>query len=86
MSDQNVHRVHEDREGILDEGFEPRSSCAEVFHRRCLGDQVRLGMVQQHSPEQMAAHQPVSHESIYGCTYADKRAGGALWRELRCQK
>ncbi len=24
-------QVHEDREGIFDEGFGPRSSCAEVF-------------------------------------------------------
>ncbi len=31
MSDRNVHGVHEDREGIFDEGFESRSSCAEVF-------------------------------------------------------
>jgi transposase, IS30 family len=49
-------------------------------------DQVRLSLAQQHSPEQIAAHQPVSHESIYGYVYADKRSGGSLWRELRCQK
>ncbi len=31
MSDRNVRRVHEDREGIFDKGFEPRSSCAQVL-------------------------------------------------------
>ncbi len=33
MSDRNVQGLHEDREGIFDEGFEPRSSCAEVFFK-----------------------------------------------------
>lgn len=28
----------------------------------------------------------VSHESIYAHIYADKRAGGQLWRKLPCQK
>jgi len=40
----------------------------------------------QHSPEQIAAHLPVSHETLYQRIYADKRAGGELWRHLRCQK
>lgn len=44
------------------------------------------------SPEQIAGYlnvndQPtVSHESIYQRIYADKRAGGTLHRNLRCQK
>jgi IS30 family transposase len=40
----------------------------------------------QHSPEQIAALLPVSHETRYQRIYADKRAGGELWRHLRCQK
>jgi IS30 family transposase len=46
----------------------------------------------QWSPEQIAgfleAHgQPtVSHETVYQRVYADQRAGGTLWRNLRCQK
>ena len=28
----------------------------------------------------------ISHESIYRHIYADKRAGGDVWRHLRCQK
>jgi IS30 family transposase len=44
--------------------------------------QLRL----QHSPEQIAALLPVSHETLYQRIYADKREGGELWRHLRCQK
>ena len=40
----------------------------------------------QHSPEQIAARLPVSHETLYRRIYADKREGGDLWRHLRCQK
>lgn len=41
---------------------------------------------EQHSPEQVAAQLPVSHETLYQRIYADKRQGGDLWRNLRCQK
>lgn len=46
----------------------------------------------QWSPEQISGwlrlnQQPsVSHERIYQYVYADKRAGGTLYRHLRCQK
>ena len=33
-----------------------------------------------------AAELPISHETIYQHIYADKTAGGALWKNLRCQK
>ncbi len=39
-----------------------------------------------HSPEQVAAQLPVSHETLYQHIYADKLQGGDLWRNLRCQK
>jgi IS30 family transposase len=41
---------------------------------------------EQHSPEQVAAQLPVSHETLYQRIYADKLQGGDLWRNLRCQK
>lgn len=41
---------------------------------------------EQHSPEQVAAQLPVSHETLYQRIYADKHQGGDLWRNLRCQK
>lgn len=40
----------------------------------------------EHSPEQVAALLPVSHETLYQRIYQDKREGGDLWRHLRCQK
>lgn len=40
----------------------------------------------QWSPEQVAAHLPISHEALYQRIYADKAAGGLLWRQLRSQK
>lgn len=44
------------------------------------------------SPEQISGRarrevlEPISHETIYQRVYADKAAGGVLWRQLRCQK
>ncbi len=40
----------------------------------------------QWSPEQIASHLPISHETIYQKIYADKVEGGHLWRSLRYQK
>jgi len=49
-------------------------------------EEAQLRLRQQHSPEQIAAGLPVSHETLYQRIYADKRQGGELWRNLRCQK
>ena len=43
-------------------------------------------IAEQLSPEQVAAELPISHETLYQHIYADKAAGVALWRNLRCQK
>ena len=43
-------------------------------------------IAEQLSPEQVAAELPISHETLYQHIYADKAAGGALWKNLRCQK
>jgi IS30 family transposase len=40
----------------------------------------------QWSPEQIASKLPISHETLYKLVYADKAQGGALWKNLRCQK
>ena len=40
----------------------------------------------QRSPEQISAKLPISHETLYQHVYADKAQGGALWKNLRCQK
>ena len=40
----------------------------------------------QWSPEQISGHVYISPETVYQRVYADKRAGGLLWKNLRCQK
>jgi len=53
---------------------------------------ARARLAEQWSPEQISGFLKVqglpgvSHETLYQRIYADKRAGGALWRHLRCQK
>lgn len=49
--------------------------------------QYALGRLEeQWSPEQISKHAAISHESVYQRIYADKRDGGSLWQQLRCQK
>ena len=43
-------------------------------------------LLEQWSPEQISGHAAVSPETVYQWVYADKRAGGLLWKNLRCQK
>ena len=38
------------------------------------------------SPDQISKHAEISIETVYQRVYADKRAGGLLWKSLRCQK
>ena len=40
----------------------------------------------QWSPAQISGHVAISPETRYQCIYADKRASGLLWKQLRCQK
>ena len=41
---------------------------------------------EQWSPEQISHYATISPETIYQRVYADKAMGGALWKNLRCQK
>ena len=47
---------------------------------------VHAKLLEEWSPEQISAFAEISHETIYQRVYADKRAGGHVWRHLRCQK
>ena len=79
-------------------GWRPKQAQGLCNERRqgCINGQrwaeVDRLIRQDLSPEQVAARLDlegelqVSHESIYQHIYADKRAGGDLWRHLRCQK
>lgn len=49
-------------------------------------DAVQARLRQDHSPEQIAAHLPISHTRIYQHIRADKRNGGTLYKHCRCQK
>ncbi len=40
----------------------------------------------QWSPEQISGHAAISPETVYQRVYANKRAGGLLWKNLRSQK
>ena len=42
--------------------------------------------MEQWSPEQISGHAAISPETVYQRVYADKQAGGLLWKNLRCQK
>lgn len=50
-----------------------------------LFEQVRYDLNRQRSPEQIAntLHLSISHEAIYQCIYAEKQAGGVLFKQLR---
>ncbi|WP_256216575.1 IS30 family transposase [Nitrosomonas ureae] len=40
----------------------------------------------QRSPDQISNYAEISIETVYQRVYADKRNGGILWKNLRCQK
>ena len=76
-------------------GYRPKQAhCSSVDRRaknaRTIDDatwqfaQERLML--QWSPEQISGHAAISPETVYQRVYADKRAGGLLWENLRCQK
>jgi IS30 family transposase len=43
-------------------------------------------LLEQWSPEQISGHDAISPETVYQRVYANKRAGGLLLKNLRCQK
>ena len=54
-------------------------------------EQVKVRLREEWSPEQISGRLKkegirISHGHIYQYIYADKRAGGELWKHLRCQK
>lgn len=83
-------------------GYRPIQAHETALSRRCLGhrahikqvtwERIELLIQQQWSPEQIhdrllaEKQQTVSHEWIYQYIYADKQAGGTLYRHLRSQK
>jgi IS30 family transposase len=77
-------------------GYRPKQAqgLAEARARNCRNArritqetrEAAQARLREHSPEQIAAYLPVSHETLYQRIYADKQSGDDLWRHLRCQK
>lgn len=76
-------------------GYRPKQAHALSIARHAMNARVIDGstwqfaqekLLLQWSPEQISAHADISPETVYQRIYADKRAGGSLWTNLRCQK
>ena len=78
-------------------GYRPKQAC-ELAHSRSessrnartiapwVKEQAKTLLALQWSPEQIAGKLPISHETLYQHVYAEKKLGGGLWKNLRCQK
>ena len=76
-------------------GYRPKQAHGMAITRRAMNARTideaawqfaQEKLLQQWSPEQISAHASISPETLYQRVYADKRAGGLLWKNLRCQK
>ena len=78
-------------------GYRPKQACEMSTYRSqnsrnastvasWVKDEANALLRVQWSPEQIASKLPISHETVYQQVYADKAQGGALWKNLRCQK
>ena len=76
-------------------GYRPKQAHNKAIERRAINAcrideptwQFAVEMLQQQwSPEQISGHAEISPETVYQRVYADKRNGGVLWKNLRCQK
>jgi len=76
-------------------GYRPKQAQSMAVDRRAMNARTiddatwqfaREMLVLQWSPEQISGHAAISLETVYQRVYADKRTGGLLWKNLRCQK
>jgi IS30 family transposase len=76
-------------------GYRPKQAHRLAGERRAMNartiDEATWRFVQARlredwSPDQISNHAAISIETVYQRVYADKRAGGSLWKHLRCQK
>jgi IS30 family transposase len=76
-------------------GYRPKQAQCMADDRRAMNArtideatwQFALARLQeQWSPDQISKHAEISIETVYQRVYADKKAGGSLWKQLRCQK
>ena len=76
-------------------GYRPKQAQCLAEERRAMNARiiddatwkfVQDKLLQEWSPEQISHFAAISPETVYQRVYADKRAGGVLWKHLRCQK
>lgn len=76
-------------------GYRPKQAHRKSVERRAINARqideatwqfAQEMLAQEWSPEQISGHAAISPETVYQRVYADKRAGGLLWKSLRCQK
>lgn len=76
-------------------GYRPKQAHSKAVERRAVNARqiddatwqfAQEKLLLQWSPEQISGHVYISPETVYQRVYADKRAGGLLWKNLRCQK
>lgn len=76
-------------------GYRPKQAQRMADERRAMNARTiddatwqfaQAKLLQQWSPEQISNHAAISPETVYQRVYADQRAGGLLWKQLRCQK
>ena len=76
-------------------GYRPKQAHLLAVQRRAINARridedtwefAQKRLQEQWSPEQISGHAAISPETVYQRVYADKRMGGTLWKNLRCQK
>jgi IS30 family transposase len=76
-------------------GYRPKQAHCKAVERRAVNARTiddatwqfaQEKLLLQWSPDQISQHAAISIETVYQRVYANKRAGGLLWKNLRCQK
>ena len=76
-------------------GYRPKQAHSMAVERRAMNARTiddatwqfaRARLQEQWSPDQISQYAEISIETVYQRVYADKREGGLLWKNLRCQK
>ena len=76
-------------------GYRPKQAHSKSVERQSINARMiddatwqfaRERLLEQWSPEQISGHAAISPETVYQRVYANKRAGGLLWKNLRSQK
>ena len=83
------------RRNLGGRGYRPKQAQMLAEARRAINarqidddtwEYAKARLNEQWSPEQISNHAAISTETVYQRIYADKRVGGLLWTNLRCQK